>query len=296
MIVENDLPFIRREHTDSLFAAINQAVNSRSIITIGAHYGRGLSRLLREWVMHEPKDVQPNQVVLVQLMDPEMVSFRNMKLMTPAALLLMWETCYALRGLTKAQRSDSDRSTLAKGGSDYSESRFLQLCAELRTLAKKLQLRAIVIDNAHHVDDRGLRKLMEPCDHCEYKFAIILGYQMRNHAKPAERIHKVLEEGGAFDQWADSLVLESMEEHEFYDTILPELYLALDTEFNRDIEAAVERFQSKLWAHTGGNWHQIERIATLFDQDLGPKSENARIITGEVEARVYQRLDKVRRN
>jgi hypothetical protein len=248
--------------------------------------------LLRQWVIAEPKSVQDNQIALVQLMNAELASFRNMKIMTPPALLLLWETCYALRDLLKVQRGYDRTSSPPKTGSDYSESYFLRLNEELRRSAQKLQLRALVIDNAQFLDERGLRKLVEVRNKCERKFGLILCYQMRDHAKPHERIQPLLEKVQVLDQRTDAEVVEQMNEAEFRSEVLPRLYLALDADFSPEIEMKIDDFEATLWRHTKGNWHRIAAVTTIFDQELGPRNGDVRVINPEVEERVYQRLNK----
>jgi hypothetical protein len=293
--VEEEIPFIYCQQTHSLFAAMDRTAKSRSIMTIGAYYGYGLSRLLRQWVIVEPKSVQDNQVALVQLMNPELASFRNIKIMTPPALLLLWETCYVLRDLLKVQRGYDRTSSPPRTGSEYSESYFLRLNEELRRLAQKLQLRALVIDNAQFLDERGLRKLVEVRDRCEHKFGLILCYQMRDHAQPHERIQPLLEKVHVLDQRTDAEVVEQMSEAEFRSEVLPRLYIALEADFSLEIEAKIGDFEATLWKHTKGNWHRIEALTTIFDEELGPKDGDVRIINLEVEERINQRLNKTKR-
>jgi hypothetical protein len=293
--MEEEIPFIYQQQTCSLFTAMDRTAKSRSIMTIGAYYGYGLSRLLRQWVIAEPKSVQDNQVAFVQLMNPELASFRNMKIMTPPALLLLWETCYTLRDLLKVQRGYDRTSSPPQVGADYSESRFLRLNEELRKSARKLQLRALVIDNAQFLDERGLRKLIETRNTCGHKFGLILCYQMRDHAKPHERIQPLLDKVQVLDQRTDAEVVERMNEAEFRSEVLPRLYLALDADFSPEIEMKIDDFEATLWRHTKGNWHLTEAVTTIFDEELGPKDGDVRIITLEVEERVNQRLNKTKR-
>lgn len=85
-------------------------------------------------------------------------------------------------------------------------------------------------------------------------------------------------------------MLPEPEYPEFAERIMPDLLVALDADGAPEIIQEFDRFQQRFWEHTQGNWHQIERTVTLFDEELGPSNGDVRIITRAVENAVYRRL------
>jgi hypothetical protein len=107
--------------------------------------------------------------------------------------------------------------------------------------------------------------------------------------------NSLLEKVQVLDQLMDAGIVEAMSEAEFRLEVLPRLYLALDADVSPEIEMNIDDFEATLWRHTQGNWHRIEAVTTIFDEELGPRNGDVRVINPEIEERVNQRLNRTKR-
>jgi hypothetical protein len=88
--------------------------------------------------------------------------------------------------------------------------RFHPLSSEIREIIKTLQLRALILHNAHHADARAVRELIRLRHVTNQRFAIIWSYQMQPNAKPHEAIPDVLRKANASAILTDVVVLPEL--------------------------------------------------------------------------------------
>ncbi len=188
------------------------------------------------------------------------------------------------------------------------DARFASLFREVAGCIKALNIRAIVIDNAHWIDRYTLDRLMElrgvPIPRC----GLILGGQMQLNAtftEPFEDQFKAVETAAlALGEWQ---ILERLSEKEFTgfddagtedeivggdDAVLDKIYGRVGVEdITPDVIEKEELIARDWWARTQGDWRRIARLIEALDRALSKQKQ--RVVTQTVIDETNRFLDGV---
>lgn len=293
-VVSARQPFLLTVPTQRLITQLTaQAVRSRCVVPLVGPYGAGKTMLLHHWYKVNQPQVQPDQVVVATIGDPARATFgQNLRLMTPSALMVMWELHYALQQLVHPQPYDMRTILQRKPTQRYTENQYLELCGIVRDAINQLQIAVLCVDNAQFLDLKALQELFRLRETCRHQVGMVLCARVPTDGQPGEALRSSvgrlsLQERREVEA---ELLLPYLQPDTLYADTLPELLIELQADITADVEVDYEAFQSLWWDYSKGQWKALQKIMIYFDQELGPQDNKYRLITADVVHRVRLRL------
>lgn len=305
--------FIKLPYHDPLLEQLDRAVQMKAICTLLGPAGSGKSWLIDYWLRtreRSPQAIQPKQALYISLRTIPDNPF-------PVVCMVYSRLWFAIQRidrpayLSKRQEAGEDRIADIKV---YNARQLQSLLLKVIDNADRKGIRAVVIDNAHHLDALALDWLMDtrmfydPHHGFVPRRALILvaHNDTSSGIQLVKRLRNIEEAKAA---WRYQLEMKHLSRIEFIQMLAWLNNRNLRTEFSADLNP--QRETVDLWKLTGGNmerkedgqqvektgarWWNIEPLAAFLDEELGPwDGKNHRIITRQVLDRVKERLGRLK--
>jgi hypothetical protein len=290
--------FVETKFAVSRGLALNETVRDAGITIMLGDEGAGKSRFLDWWwqvgASHQRVPdllrVPPTDIVLINLAPSPGSSVS----VSCVALSMIWSE---LRLLERAAGGGDAVRPVGRVRSLHTDAQFLSLFSDhVVPLMKELQPRAVVIGNAHYLDDRALHWLLLLRRYSEQGHALLPRHALILSARTVtggEESGKFAHLMNGHDEtkiaWSQKILLSPMPLAEFVMIIATLLRVNLNAVFGKDVDSN-ETTKSLFFEWTQANWWYIAELVRVLDQELGPgnKSGEPRVITSAVIDRLRE--------
>jgi hypothetical protein len=169
----------------------------------------------------------------------------------------------------------------------YSSRQLLWLFGEICLELKRLDIRAIIIDNAHRLDAKTVKLLFRMRARLNNHIGLIFGAQVQpgeGNDEPMGRLFKQARiESSDVEQPID---LRPMVSKEFYSSVLTPVFKDISAPFEPALEQHNTAIGRRFWEVTSGDWKSIDTRVRHFNRLLGPRSRENRLITRSIVEQV----------
>jgi hypothetical protein len=160
---------------------------------------------------------------------------------------------------------------------------FDQVCLEIR----QLNVRALVVDNAHLLDVTTIAALMKVLARQRYQVALVFGAQLDEGETVDEPMGKLFDQAKVDPAAYETAVeLKPLDEATFYEPVLDALFEDIDADFEAGLEAHYEFIGARLYDITRGDWKSIDGRVRHLNRLLGPRAAGRRVITRSIVEQV----------
>lgn len=289
-----EMPFIEHQQVPMLVDKLNQAVHSAAAIWISGSFGTGKTRLLKHWLESGAKVVDADQMVMVALSTPLKNSFGDKRLASPTTLIAFSRLWYVYQHIP-FQKYRQQRELINQQPTPlYTDNKFLDLFNKVQAAIEDHQTRVLIIDNAQYLDIPLLEQLVVLRESCSQPFAMVFCSELEEHAKEDDRLARIFRTvRGARQLLTNPLIINYISDDEFFRLVLPRLFYGLNTRIAAEVEQDFVQVALDLRQRAQGNWHNINQLAMLFDQELPPAGNGLRLVTLDVIRRVCERFDGI---
>jgi len=300
--------FIELKTHHALIAKLDAAVTRKRLCTLLGPMGCGKTWLLDYWRRLRPRDQQlprASEVLYVRLRS-------DRGLAVPKTCQLYSKLWHALQRLDRpahlpARSPGADEDEIKMHNARQLQELFPQFIAK----AGLRNIRAIIVDNAHYLDDTALSWLLDARSYYDEQRgpraarAIILAGHRDTPAGKA-LLNKIRDHDEAKAAWAShDIEMQHLSLIDFFEAVgwvVPRnLRAEFAPELNKQREAldlwtiaggVRKQADDKHWFEAAGaNWWSFEEIIEVLDEVLGPwDGKHPRVITQEVVERVKKRL------
>jgi hypothetical protein len=176
----------------------------------------------------------------------------------------------------------------------YTDNKFLDLLNKVQAAIEYLQTRVLIIDNAQYLDIPLLEQLVVLRESCPEPFAMVFCSQLEEHAKEDDRLARIFRTiRGARQLLTNPLIINYISDDEFFGFVLPRLFYGLNATIATEVEQDFVQVALDLRQRVQGNWHNINQLAMLLDQELPSTRNGLRLVTLDVIRRVCERFDGI---
>ncbi len=291
--MEQRMFFIHHGNTRPVLADLASAIVDHEIVSLLGCEATGKSWLLRyvvqDYWLYEAQ-MQGNQPRVIHAEIMAGLGKTRERASTPTTVDLFTSIT---EGLTRISRKhDSELTHLqktwySKPQPQYTDRQFRSLFAFVRDEVKRLRVSALLIDNAHLLDDFTLERLMDLRRLCGHQLALIF----------TATIEKT---GGANDHLTS--LLDVIVRQKYKETCLPDvelvpltpeetwgpvlkailrdhLHVAFDPRLSKE---EVTAMRSLFWEDTQGDWKVIDIRRRRLEKHFGPSRNQRRFLTREI--------------
>jgi len=291
--------YIPQNGTDDLIGSFDHSVQNRAhvvsqvprICTLLGPSGSGKTALIEHWRYTASRVVRPDEVVHIWLSPPS-DEYRSMSHMVLARILDTLETMFAPAYTPVRSREDEADSAERFGKK--------QLEALRKKVDRKLAehpIRAIVVDDIHHIDKHALHYLLARRmglgrDTLIPKRALMLVGQEKKSAKPENQLPVWLNRSEAQRHYTEQHILNRPGEPERKGIIKCLIEEGLRaTVPDDDFKVQVNREIGELVDGTAGSWLRLEQLIRTLDDCMKPQPDGSpRHITPAVLQQVRKKL------
>jgi hypothetical protein len=161
--------------------------------------------------------------------------------------------------------------------------------------------RGLVIDNAQHIDDITLERVMELWEMLDYRFGILLCTQQQPNETVKERAQRMLgtiapEKRGtsrAAKSCLDIIELPRVDDTTFFSSVFDPWLKGMNAELSPKLAASRPEFIAKACLLTAGDWIRLTSLTTDFTREIDTQNRNPRLISEEIANRVFARRMKI---
>src|SRR5262245_51804191 len=242
--------------------------------------------MLAQLALEEPRVVESDQIVLVEMVRPNRRLFGKDRIVTPPAMVFFSRLWYVLQKMARLSYKEWLGTLDQKPARHYTERNFLALHANIAEAIEQKHIALVLGDNIEDADRVTLDWLMQLWNDCRQRFSIVLCAQLKPNATPDEPFADLWSyvSKDAREYLVDEIVLERMDKGTFVEVVLPTLLDELNVDYGSDVSLA-----GAMWQRTQGNWHSLTRLVTFLDEELRLDTRNPRLITQDVVNRVFAR-------
>jgi hypothetical protein len=278
--------FLHCSNTRAIFQQLDKALDSQDpidhckpVVALLGKSGAGKSCLCNYWKdlywsNERCVSIEQTPMLYGEIDEARRAGFGRTIHATPTACITFSELIYQLSIISARMAEPADHPRwYRKERSLYTDAQFLWLFDQVCREVRRLRVRALIIDNAHLLDDFTLRKLMQVRQ--KGQVTIVLSAQLKKNEEldePLGDLFAKVPEAEMACTIENTLTLDLMTEHEFYDSILPELFTRLGVTGIADEllgdEQAEARTLARLWQYHQGDWHRITQLTRRLHRAL----------------------------
>jgi len=172
----------------------------------------------------------------------------------------------------------------------YTDQQFLWLFDQVCREARRLRVRAIVIDNAQHIDVPTMDALLRLRRRLLGSVGLVLCGQLAKNEKLDEPLGKVFERARVDPAECEAAIeLRPLTEEVFYSEIALEIIANLEAGFEEGLEQHGSFIAETLWELTAGDWKSLNSRVRHFNRLLPPQASGQRVITRTIVEQVLGR-------
>lgn len=283
------LPFVTLPHIPSLFSTLNAIINRKSVGIVEGSYAVGKSRLLEHFKNVEAT-VRSDQIISTQLVAPYRRTFDDDLQRIGSPITLFW----AEQVVTHLQKNGAllDTPPLEK----HTRRGLSTMYRLIERGVQNYPIRAIVIDDAHHLDSITLDWLWRVRELARPRCAIILCAKLKPKEKQSSALNHALHVQPALrDSLTERIAMKPFTRNQsieyIFRPLMKELNLSLDATEYADKEHITNLYNT-IWSLTNANWYLIDRLIRLM-LDYAEEEQATRWITTNVMSAIEQKLKSV---
>ncbi|MBX0328195.1 ATP-binding protein [Oscillochloris sp. ZM17-4] len=162
----------------------------------------------------------------------------------------------------------------------YSSRQLLWLFGEICLELKRLDVRTLIIDNAHRLDAKTVKLLFRMRARLNNQIGLIFGAQLQlseGQDEPMGRLFKQarIDESGV----EQPIELRPLVSKEFYEAVITPVFKDIGASFEPELIQHFQVIIRQFWKVTAGDWKSIDTRTRHFNRLLGPRSREDRLIT-----------------
>ncbi|MFW5709440.1 MAG: hypothetical protein ACOCX5_04390 [Chloroflexota bacterium] len=286
-----NLAFIEHAQVQTLYAHLDRSARLGLFVPVMLHDGSGGRRAIQHWIVQKAW-CGPQHILWTELAPTEHTQKRKGMVSSPILRQLYSRALFWLRVL-KTQPTAWESLFERDPQAVYDDYRFTATADQVALRLKTQGVRVWVIYEAQRLDALSLEHMVKTWKTCNQQFAVILAAKLQRGQQPDEPLHDQLHGAPDAARYQASLVeLKPIEQKEFKETVLLDLFDDLDADFSPLVKRNMDAFEERIWNYTQGHWDNTTLFATYLDDELGAKRANQthRIITPEIVEHVFEQL------
>lgn len=284
--------------TRAIVGALDAALDEPEplIVPLLGKPGAGKTGLLEYWAGPYRQqergialDRQP--VLLAEISETEKASLGRSIYTTATACVTFSSIMYALGELSRQLDPPTHIPRwYREERSLYTDQQFVWLFDQVCREVRRLRVRAIVLDNAQHIDVPTMEALLRLRKRLLGRVGLVLCAQLAKNEKLDEPLGKAFERSRVDSAECETAIeLHLLTEDVFYSEVVLEILADLEADFEEGLERHGSFIAETLWQVTAGDWKSITSRVRHFNRLLPPPSSGKRIITGRIVEQVLGR-------
>jgi hypothetical protein len=284
--------------TRAIMSAADAALDGPEplIVPLVGKPGTGKTGLLEYWAGPYRQqergialDRQP--VLLAEISQTERASLGRSVYTTSTACVTFSSIMYALGELSRQVDPPRDIPRwYREERSLYTDQQFLwlfdQVCREMR----RLHVRAIVLDNAQHIDMQTMEALLRLRKRLPGRVGLVLCAQLVKNEKLDEPLGKVFEHARVDAAECEGAIeLRPLTREVFYDEVALVILADLEADFEEGVKQHGSFITEALWELTAGDWKSLNSRVRHFNRLLPSPASGKRVITSGIVEQVLGR-------
>ncbi len=281
--------------TQAILRALDAAVATPEplIVPLLGKPGTGKTGLVEYWAgsyRQRERGITLNRqpVLLAEISPTEKASLGRGVYTTPTACVTFASIIYALGELSR--QVDPPTQTprwYREERSLYTDQQFLWLFDQVCREVRRLWVKAIVIDNAQHIDAPTMEALLRLRRRLSSRIGLVLCAQLAKNETLDEPLGKVFERTRVDSAECEAAIeLRPLTEEVFYNEVGLEILSDLKADFEEGLEQHGSFIAEALWQLTAGDWKSLNSRVRHFNRLLPPPASGKRIITQEIVEQV----------
>lgn len=281
--------------TRAILRALDAAVDTPEplIVPLLGKPGAGKTGLIEYWAgtyRQQERGIALNRqpVLLAEIIPTEKASLGRSVYTTPTACVTFASIIYALGELSR-QIDPPNRTPqwYREERSLYTDQQFLWLFDQVCREVRHLRVRAIVIDNAQHIDVPTMEALLRLRRRLPIPVGLVLCAQLAKNEQLDEPLGKVFERTRVDSAECEAAIeVRPLTEEVFYDDVAAEVIADLNADIEEGLEQHGAFIAEALWQLTAGDWKSLNSRVRHFNRLLPPPASGKRIITREIVEQV----------
>lgn len=169
----------------------------------------------------------------------------------------------------------------------YSSRQLLWLYGEICLELKRLDVRAIIIDNAHRLDTKTVKLLFRLRARLNNRIGLMFGAQLQSSEGNDEPMGRLFKQARIESSDVEQPIeLRPLVAKEFYNAVLTPLFKDIGAPFEPGLEQHVQVIGRRFWEVTSGDWKSIDTRVRHFNRLLGSRTREDRLITRSIVEQV----------
>ena len=162
----------------------------------------------------------------------------------------------------------------------YSSRQMLWLFGEICLELKRLDVRTLIIDNAHRLDAKTVKLLFRMRARLNNQIGMIFGAELQPSEGQDEPMGRLFTQARIDESDVEQPIeLRPLVEQEFHHAVLTPVFKDIGASFEPALDQHFKVIARRFWAVTKGDWKSIDTRARHFNRLLGPRSREDRLIT-----------------
>lgn len=284
--------------TRSILRALDAAVDTSEplIVPLLGKPGTGKTGLVEYWAgtyRQQERGIALNRqpVLIAEIIPTEKASLGRGVYTTPTACVTFSSIIYALGELSRqVEQPTQTPRWYREERSLYTDHQFLWLFDQVCREVRRLRVKAIVIDNAQHIDVPTMEALLRLRRRLPSRVGLVLCAQLAKNEQLDEPLGKVFNRTRVDSAECEAgIEVRPLTEEVFYDDVAAEVIADLNADIEEGLEQHGAFIAEALWQLTAGDWKSLNSRVRHFNRLLPPPASGKRIITREI---VEQVLDQ----
>jgi hypothetical protein len=290
------LPFIEHEQAQKVFDRINTVVRAKGIGILEGLRATGKTRLLEEYITAQRSGIAGNRLVLAKLHQTyrkSLLKEDSQRIGSPMTLWLFDQLDYVLKRLGLPINKEQRKLLEAPGARIHTATSFSGLYRRVLEAMRAQRIRAIIVDNAHHLDAFALEWLMALREELRPQPALLLCATLQPNEQTSHTLNLALSQvAGASDSLIDRFQLAQLSPDDFLTAILPHYLFTLQIELddyyqNSDDPLGFSKLSNTLWSWHAGNWILLDRVSRLLLEACSEKGQPLKLTSAIMEQVQY---------
>lgn len=284
--------------TRSILRALDAAVDTPEplIVPLLGKPGTGKTGLVEYWAgIYRQQErgiaIDRQPVLLTEISPTEKASLGRGVYTTPTACVSFSSIMFALGELSRQVDPPAHIPRwYREERSLYTDQQFVWLFDQVCREARRLRVRAIVLDNAQLIDVPTMEALVRLRRRLQGRVGLVLCAQLAKNERLDEPLGKAFERARVDPAQCDQAIeLRPLTDEVFYNEVAVEVVADLDADFEEELEQHGAFIAQALWELTAGDWKSITGRVRHFNRLLPPAASGKRVITRAIVEQVLGR-------
>lgn len=258
--------------------------------------GTGKTRLLEHWAnIHRPTkrniDSEPYPILMAEIIPTEKNSLGRKVYTTATACVTFSSMVYVLGEYARhVDRPEHTPQWYRQERSLYTDQQFLWLFDQVCREARRLRVRAFIIEHAERLDVPTMATLLRLRKRLDNRLGLILSARLEKNEQLDEPMGKVFDRARVdMNECHHAIELCRLNQDTFYTEVVVPLLHDLDAEVDEAIAAHGAWLAETLWIVTAGDWNSIASRIRHLNRLLPPRGHPQRKLTRSILEQVLAR-------